>query len=133
MPGGKMSVYVDGTAVISNYAINLATYGAVDASGSSYVGFAGQTGSWSENNYIANWQFAYSTTLTKVATPVFSPGSGTYNHLVPVVITCATPGAAIRYTTNGGIPSTSSSLYTGSVFISQGSTQCQGLQDRHGR
>jgi hypothetical protein len=40
-------------------------------------------------------------------TPVFSPGGGTYNYEPNIVITCATPGATIRYTTTGLDPNES--------------------------
>ena len=38
------------------------------------------------------------------ATPEFSPDAGAYGEAVNVVITCATPGATIRYTTDGSEP-----------------------------
>jgi hypothetical protein len=41
---------------------------------------------------------------TTVATPVFTPDGGTYNIEKYVIITCATPGATIRYTTDGSDP-----------------------------
>ncbi len=46
-----------------------------------------------------------------VAAPVFDPNSGTYPQGQCVAITCATPGAAIRYTADGSEPTESSSLY----------------------
>jgi len=39
-----------------------------------------------------------------VATPVLTPGSGSYIGPTNITITCATEGAAIYYTTNGDIP-----------------------------
>jgi len=39
-----------------------------------------------------------------VATPRFSPGSGTYPAFRTVTVTCTTPGATIHYTTNGQDP-----------------------------
>lgn len=39
-----------------------------------------------------------------VSTPGFSVGGGTYNTEQTVTVTCATPGAVIHYTTNGGEP-----------------------------
>ena len=44
----------------------------------------------------------------KVATPVLSPGGGTYTSAQDVSITCATPGATIHYTTDGTEPTESS-------------------------
>jgi alpha-tubulin suppressor-like RCC1 family protein len=39
-----------------------------------------------------------------VATPTFNPGAGTYGSVQSVVVTCATSGATIHYTTNGVDP-----------------------------
>lgn len=51
------------------------------------------------------------------ATPTFSPAAGTYASTQSVTIACATAGAAIYYTTNGSVPTTASTLYTGAVSI----------------
>ena len=61
---------------------------------------------------------AYNISEPIVATPVFSPASGTY--LLPqlVMISDATPGATIYYTTNGSAPTTSSAVYTGAITVS---------------
>ena len=48
-------------------------------------------------------------TIYKVATPTIQQETGTHN----ISITTATPGATIYYTTDGTIPTTSSTLYTG--------------------
>ena len=57
----------------------------------------------------------------QVATPVFSPASGS---TVPVnlTISCATPGAVVYYTLDGSLPTTSSLLYTGAVYLASAST-----------
>ncbi|MHB1458706.1 MAG: M6 family metalloprotease domain-containing protein [Armatimonadota bacterium] len=52
-----------------------------------------------------------------VATPTFTPDTGTYSSTQSVTINCATAGASIRYTTNGDIPTSGSTLYTGAVSI----------------
>ncbi|MHB0936434.1 MAG: DNRLRE domain-containing protein [Armatimonadota bacterium] len=44
--------------------------------------------------------------LDPTQTPAFSPDGGTFSAAVNVTITCATPGATIRYTTDGSDPST---------------------------
>ncbi|MDY0335285.1 MAG: lamin tail domain-containing protein [Bacteroidales bacterium] len=59
---------------------------------------------------------------TTVATPVFTPGSGTYTNPVSVTITCETPGAAIYYTTDGSDPTELSQPYTIPITISQTTT-----------
>ncbi len=43
--------------------------------------------------------------------PVISPSTGSYTSAATVTLTSATPGASIRYTTNGAMPTSSSPLY----------------------
>lgn len=57
-----------------------------------------------------------------VATPTFSPEEGTYNTAQTVTITTATNGASIYYTTDGSTPTSSSTLYTGSITITTTTT-----------
>ncbi|HIO72842.1 MAG TPA: hypothetical protein EYN38_07035, partial [Flavobacteriales bacterium] len=57
-----------------------------------------------------------------VATPVFSPGTGTYNSPQDITITCATSGTSIYYTTDGANPTDSTNLYTGTVYINSTKT-----------
>lgn len=52
-----------------------------------------------------------------VATPEFTPAAGEYDSTVQVSITCATQGATIYYTLDGGAPSAAANLYTGPVEI----------------
>jgi len=57
----------------------------------------------------------------QVATPVFTPGSGS-NVPVSVTIGCATTNAAIYYTLDGSVPTTNSLLYTNAVNLTNAST-----------
>lgn len=57
-----------------------------------------------------------------VAEPVFTPAGGTYSGPQNVTITCATPGAGIRYTTDGSEPGAFSADYTGPVRVSANMT-----------
>jgi hypothetical protein len=59
---------------------------------------------------------AYTITGT-VATPTFSPPSGTYATAQEVTISCATEGATIYYTINGAEPTETSIEYSGPVAI----------------
>jgi hypothetical protein len=52
-----------------------------------------------------------------VATPVFNPGGGTYTNPVSVTITCSTPSSSIFYTTDGSVPTPTSTPYTGPITI----------------
>jgi Chitobiase/beta-hexosaminidase C-terminal domain len=56
---------------------------------------------------------------SQVAAPSFNPGGGVYSSARVVAITTSTIGASIRYTTDGGAPtSTSGAVYSGPVTIS---------------
>jgi len=58
-----------------------------------------------------------------VASPAFSPASGTYAVPQTVTISSATPGAVIRYTTDGSTPTESSgTIYSEPVTISSSAT-----------
>lgn len=50
--------------------------------------------------------------MAQVAPPAFSPGPETGRFPVDVAISCATPGAAVYYTTDGSAPDETSALYT---------------------
>ena len=55
--------------------------------------------------------------VLKVVTPSVSPAAGTYTTAQSVTITTTTPGATIRYTTDGTDPTGSSTAYAGPVAI----------------
>lgn len=55
-----------------------------------------------------------------VEDPVVTPGRGFYEAPQEVVLTCPTPGATIRYTTNGSVPSlTNGTVYAGPIRLSR--------------
>jgi alpha-tubulin suppressor-like RCC1 family protein len=59
----------------------------------------------------------------QVAAPTFSPVPGTYSSEQDVAMTTATPGATIRYTTDGSTPTeTGGTVYTAPVHLSQSVT-----------
>jgi hypothetical protein len=58
------------------------------------------------------------TIAAQLPAPVFSLASGTYSSTQSVTISDATAGATIYYTTNGTTPTTSSTLYSGSITVS---------------
>src|SRR2546426_1820876 len=64
----------------------------------------------------------YTIVLQQVATPTFSPASGTYVGSVTVALSTTTSGATIHYTSDGTTPTTSSPVYTGPVSVTQTTT-----------
>jgi len=61
---------------------------------------------------------AYTITTPTAAMPTFLPAGGTYNSPQSVVISDATPGVTIYYTTDGTLPGRSSAQYTGPITVS---------------
>jgi hypothetical protein len=59
---------------------------------------------------------------TPAATPVFSPGAGSYAGAQTVTISDAVSGATIYYTTNGSAPTTNSPVYSSAVIVSANET-----------
>ncbi len=57
-------------------------------------------------------------TYNSVTTPTISPNGGTFAGSVQVSLSCATPGATIRYTTNGSDPTSSSTIYSSPFTLS---------------
>ncbi|MGD0345917.1 MAG: PASTA domain-containing protein [Terracidiphilus sp.] len=63
-----------------------------------------------------------STGPAQVATPNFSVAAGTYSTTQTVIISDATVGAIIYYTTNGTTPTTSSAVYSCAISVSSTET-----------
>ena len=61
-------------------------------------------------------------TAPTVATPVFTPGTGTYADSVTFSIACATDSAEIRYTTDGSEPTAASTLYSAPITLTATAT-----------
>jgi hypothetical protein len=73
------------------------------------------------NSAVGSAAYTITPVMPVVATPAFSPAAGTYTSAQSVTISDATPGATIYYTTNGGMPNTSSTQYSGPITV--GSTE----------
>jgi alpha-tubulin suppressor-like RCC1 family protein len=67
---------------------------------------------WVDQVSLDGWVFL------PVATPQFAPPDGTlFNETLDVTLTCATPGATIRYTLDGSDPATDSAVYAGPITL----------------
>lgn len=55
----------------------------------------------------------------QAASPVFNPAAGSYGPTVEVTLSDSTPNSSIYYTTDGSLPSTGSTLYTGQMTLSE--------------
>jgi len=62
------------------------------------------------------------TGVYRVAAPAFNLAAGLYTTPIDVEISCATPGSAIHYTTNGTTPTASSPVYTGALHLTSTKT-----------
>ena len=54
--------------------------------------------------------------------PTFSPAAGTYTAVQSVELSCATDGAAIYYTTDGSVPTASSTPYSSAISVGEDMT-----------
>ena len=71
------------------------------------------------NMYDKNIQI---TEIESAPVPVISPAGCTFYPSTNVTLTCALPGATIRYTTDGSDPCETSALYTGPIAIADDTT-----------
>jgi hypothetical protein len=67
----------------------------------------------------------------EVASPVISPGGGTYDSPVTVSMTTSTKGAEIRYTLDGSVPTKKSSRYS-TPFVLVASAAVQAMAFKSG-
>lgn len=59
---------------------------------------------------------------TTVAAPIFQPAAGTYYNSVDVALSCSTPSAEVRYTTDGSTPDGTSNLYSTPIHLTANTT-----------
>ena len=74
---------------------------------------------WVDDTVIGNrcGQDIQLTGIAGVDEPIFNPASCLFYPSTNVTLTCTTPGATIRYTTDGSDPTGSSTVYTGPISI----------------
>jgi hypothetical protein len=69
------------------------------------------------------WSFTTGTATATVSAPTFSPAPGSYASAQSVTLSTSTPGASIRYTTDGSTPtSTTGTVYTVPIAVSATTT-----------
>jgi len=67
-----------------------------------------------------------------VATPILSPGAGSYTSTLSVTISCDTSGATIRYTLDGSEPTSSSAAYSGPIAVNTGTITIKAKAQKSG-
>src|SRR5512140_776591 len=69
------------------------------------------------------WSFTTGVSAGMASAPTFSPSAGTYASSQSVTLLTSTPGATIRYTTDGSTPtSTTGTVYAGPIAVSATTT-----------
>lgn len=63
------------------------------------------------------WRNDSPTGVPTVAEPLIAPNGGIFDEPVSVALACSTPGAEIRFTTDGSDPTETSTLYTATFLI----------------
>jgi hypothetical protein len=92
-----------------------------------FVGFTGSTGGLSAIQKILTWTYSTQASSPVTSAPVFSPSAGSYTTAQNVTITDSTSSAVIYYTTNGTVPTTASSIYSGPVAVGTGTTTIEAM------
>jgi uncharacterized repeat protein (TIGR02543 family) len=98
------------------------------ASGYQFNGWTGVDSSSGTTGYVTmNSNRSVTANFTSigntVADPTFTPAGGSYGSAQNVTISTTTPGASIRYTTDGSIPTaTTGTLYSGPVAVNVSET-----------
>jgi hypothetical protein len=111
---------VTGAAYSTSWPVNIPS---IVGSTAAYVGFTGGTGGLSSSQKIENWVYTnVSNALPVTTSPTFNPPGGTYSAAQSASITSGSAGATIYYTTDGTIPTTSSTVYSAPIAIGASET-----------
>src|SRR3989339_824212 len=130
-----VTIYLTGTNFFAGTASSAVTLVRFDDGGSTALGFGGASISDTSINGVlvpsgiqpGTYNVRVSTTAgtnttsgdkfvvtapSQVSIPSIIPAAGTYTDLVTIVMSTATSGATIRYTTDGVVPTVASAIYT---------------------
>ncbi|MEO5804163.1 MAG: glycoside hydrolase family 9 protein [Verrucomicrobiota bacterium] len=113
------STKVDGILVASTASSELANWN--NTSGFSTLTLGNFDG-WIDEVIIRNIRSAAATNAV-VATPTISPNGGIFTSSALVTLATATPGATIRYTTDGSAPTSASSSYVAPFILGNGTVK----------
>lgn len=121
---GPAGYSIDNTTEAGTFADGTVTNSINSINATSYVEYYSKGTSSGTRTYIASIAVTYTSgsSTPTVATPSFSPGTGNYLTTQNVIITTATEGATIRYTTNGAEPTETSTEYTTPIVVSSTTT-----------
>jgi Chitobiase/beta-hexosaminidase C-terminal domain len=117
-PGATIHYTTDGStpttgSTVYTAAVTVASSGTLKATA---------TASGYTTSAVGTASYTIDPAATQAATPVITPGTGSYTSAQPVTITCSTPGSTIHYTTDGTTPTTGSTTYTGAFQVSTTTT-----------
>lgn len=84
-----------------------------------YIGFRSNSGAMYLTNVFIEWEIGGA---SAVAAPTFTPGEGEFVSEQDVVLSSEASGASIYYTLDGTEPTTSSTLYTAPIHLTQTTT-----------
>ena len=126
--GSKSSIWAfnfqtDNTVVIQNKSNSDRFLGYTSTTSHAYKAYA--TSNLSSSNYphaVKVYQLVAEGSNPTVATPTFSPAEGTYTEAQNVTISCTTEDVTIYYTLDGSAPTTSSSVYSTALNITETTT-----------
>ncbi len=119
-PGSTIYYTTDGTTPTTGstkYTGAIAVVGNGTSIGIKAVAFVGTASQSSVGNadYVINYP--------ATAMPTFDPPGGSYSTDQSVTLSCATSGATIYYTTDGTMPTTSSTVYSGPLAVAGDATR----------
>ncbi len=112
-PGVSWNYRLDGTAPTATDAV-VEPDGTIVIDKTASLTVKGRRTGWLDSAVASA---SYFITPDTVATPSFDPGPGSYVEAQTVSIASATPGAVIRYTTDGSQPGPASALYVGPITL----------------
>jgi sugar lactone lactonase YvrE len=118
VPGAATFYSLTGTLSTGGYVPYTGPIPLTEGGAETIEAYATETGYQESNLSITS----YYLNLPAVPTTVFSPAAGSYPGPQTVTITDSVAGATIYYTTNGALPTTSSSHYSGPISVSTSET-----------